>query len=381
MTTRARHTLAVGLTAALAVGLAACGDPERPPSSPAPSPASTTASPDATSTGPVSSPATTTAGLRLPHGEGTVVADGLELPWSLLFVDGIPVFSQRNRATVSAIIDGRVVELGRVPDVVPGGEGGLLGLAVSPDVPDTLFAYTTAADDNRVVRMPLTRTGGSFTLGPPEPILTGIPKASNHNGGRIHFGPDGMLYIGTGDAATTSNSQDKNSLGGKILRITSGGKVPPDNPFGSPVWSLGHRNVQGLAWSADGSMWASEFGQNTWDELNIITPGANYGWPDVEGDGTVDGFTNPVATWATDEASPSGLLQLDGTLYLAALRGERLWVMPADPARITAERTAVLTGDTGLGRLRDVVAGPDDTIWVLTSNGNDDKIVSFQLTP
>jgi len=245
-----------------------------------------------------------------------------------------------------------------------GGEGGLLGLAVAStySTDHLLYAYFTAADGNRVVRM--TYIGSS--LGTPQPLVTGIPSASIHNGGRIAFGPDGMLYVGTGEGGVKPRAQDLSSLGGKILRITSSGGIPADNPFpGSRVWSYGHRNVQGIAWDSSGQMWASEFGQNTWDELNRIVKGGNYGWPIVEGIGTDSRFINPVAQWPTDEASPSGIAVVDGIVYMAALRGARLWQIDVrGPA--AAQPRAWFVGT--YGRLRTVVSAPDGSLWVTTSN-------------
>ncbi len=165
----------------------------------------------------------------------------------------------------------------------------------------------------------------TLTLGTPTTIIDGIPSARNHNGGRLAIGPDGYLYVTTGDASDTGAAQDPASLGGKILRVTTDGAIPADNPFaGSPVYSLGHRNVQGLGWAADGTMYASEFGQNTWDELNIITPGGNYGWPEYEGMSGAAGVIDPVQVWATSDASPSGLAVVGGTIFIANLRGERV---------------------------------------------------------
>jgi glucose/arabinose dehydrogenase len=190
--------------------------------------------------------------------------------------------------------------------------------------------------------------------------------------------------VTTGDASDGSNSQDRGSLGGKILRITKDGKAAPGNPFQSRVWTWGHRNVQGIAWDSDGAMYASEFGQNTWDELNLIKPGLNYGWPEVEGKAGVRGFTDPLAQWATSDASPSGIAVADGAVYMAALRGESLWRIPVDGADAgTPQR--LLAGE--YGRLRDVVTGPDGRLWVLTSNtyrGNpradDDKVLVFPMS-
>ena len=226
-------------------------------------------------------------------------------------------------------------------------------------------------------------TLGADGFGAMTPVLTGIPKAGNHNGGRIAWGPDGFLYVATGDAADTGRSQDRSNLAGKILRITADGKAAPGNPFdGSPVWSLGHRNVQGLAWGRDGTMFASEFGQNTWDELNVIVPGRNYGWPDVEGieDGGGD-FTAPIAQWATSDSSPSGItVGADGAVYMAALRGESLWKIPVAGNRRQGEPVRLFEGR--FGRIRDVVAAPDGALWMLTNNtsrgdprDDDDRLV------
>ena len=165
-------------------------------------------------------------------------------------------------------------------------------------------------------------------------------------------------------------------------------RPPADNPFpGSVVYSLGHRNPQGIAWDADGRLWAAEFGQNTWDELNLITPGANYGWPIVEGASGRAGFVDPVAQWSTSEASPSGLTYIGGTLFLAALRGERVWGVTPGPEGATVEIAAYFVGE--LGRVRDVAPGPDGTLWILTNNtdgrGNtragDDRLMEADLRP
>jgi glucose/arabinose dehydrogenase len=172
-----------------------------------------------------------------------------------------------------------------------------------------------------------------------------------------------MLYIATGDAGRTEMARDPDHLGGKILRVTPEGDPAPDNPFGSAVYSIGHRNVQGLAWDADGTLWASEFGQNTWDELNRIEAGGDYGWPDHEGMADAEGVIDPVTVWRPGDASPSGIAVIDGIVYVAALRGERLWLV--DPEN-DPEGWSAFTGE--FGRLRDVVAGPAGTFWVLTNN-------------
>jgi glucose/arabinose dehydrogenase len=242
-----------------------------------------------------------------------------------------------------------------------------------------VWAYESTSGGNRVVRM----TYSNGALGEPQTILDGIPTAAHHNGGRLAFGPDGDLYVGTGDAEVRPRAQDKSSLGGKILRIEPDGSIPSDNPFsGSPVWSYGHRNVQGLAFDSRGQLWATEFGQDTWDELNRIDKGRNYGWPIEEGRGTDKRFRNPYVQWRTDDASPSGLAYLDSSLWAGALRGGRLWQVPLRNGTPQQPRD-FFVGE--FGRMRTVVVAPDRNLWVTTSNRDgrgspkpgDDKILEI----
>ena len=320
-----------------------------------------------------------------PRVTGDVVT-GLRSPWSIAFLPGgDALVSQRDeRSVVRVTAGGDVIEVGEVPGVEPGGEGGLLGLAISPDfeTDQFVYAYFTAESDNRIVRM----TYNGSALGEPEVVLDGIAKAGIHNGGRIIFGPDGMLYAGTGDAGQSDRSQDMDSLNGKILRVAPDGSVPPDNPYGNPVWSYGHRNVQGLGFADDGRLWASEFGQSTWDELNLVERGSNYGWPVAEGQAGADGMVDPVEQWSTDDASPSGLAVVDNQVFMAALGGERLWHIPAPGTSTSLEPVAYFLED--YGRLRDVVEAPDGSLWVLTSNTDgrgivregDDRILRVERT-
>ncbi len=316
--------------------------------------------------------------------ERVTVATGLSVPWGLAFLpDGSALVTERDSARVLQVGPGRdPVAVGTVADVVAEGEGGLLGIAVSPSFArdQRVFVYFSAANDNRVARMTL-RDG---RLSVDQVILSGIPKGGVHNGGRLAFGPDQQLYVTTGDAGEKPRSQDLSSLAGKILRVTQDGQPAPGNPIaGSPLWSWGHRNVQGIAWDATGRMWAGEFGQNTWDELNLIEKGRNYGWPQVEGARGEDGgkFTNPVAQWPPAEASPSGIaVGKDGLIYLAALRGERLIQVPVDSHGWAGPSESLLQGE--YGRLRTVAKGPDGRLWIVTSNTfrgrvreGDDKIV------
>ncbi len=255
-----------------------------------------------------------------PSGEPRDVTTGLQAPWSVVFLGETALISERDTGRILELLDdGSTRVVGTVPGVAASGEGGLLGLAVAGR---RLYAYSTGERENRVQRFGLRGEPGSLSLGSARTILDGIPSAAIHNGGRIAFGPDEMLYVATGDAAESGRAQDRGSLSGKILRMTPDGDVPPDNPFeDSLVYSYGHRNVQGLAWAADGTMFATEFGQNTWDELNIIEPGRNYGWPEAEGESDDDDFTDPVQQWRTSDASPSGLTAAQGTLFIANLRG------------------------------------------------------------
>ena len=303
--------------------------------------------------------------------EVSTLATDLEVPWSFAFLPGgDALVTERDSGKLLRVSpSGDVREIQTLPEG-GSGEGGLLGVAVSPNYEDDrlIYAYYTTEVDNRVVRFRMGET--------PEPILTGIPVNSYHDGGRIKFGPDGMLYVSTGDAGDAENSQDRNSLGGKILRIEPDGSVPPDNPFpGNPVYTYGHRNVEGLAWDARGRLYASEFGENTWDEVNRIEAGENYGWPEVEGRGGEDqGYVDPITVWPTSEASPSGaeimvdgaIPQWEGDLFVTALRGERLWHLELNDRGNIVDREKLLDGE--IGRVRDVTQAPDGSLWVSTSN-------------
>jgi glucose/arabinose dehydrogenase len=299
-------------------------------------------------------------------GDPEVVATGLQVPWGMDWLpDGDLLVAERTTGRILRIPQGGgeptvAKDLPNVDEDI--GEGGLLGIAVSPDYEEDgqVYAYYTGAQDNRVVHFSLD--------GDEEPILTGIYRSTNHDGGRIAFGPDGKLWVTTGDGLETSRSQDPRNPGGKILRIDPDGGVPDDNPEpGLPFWSLGHRNVQGIAWDEDGRLWASEFGEGDADEVNLIAKGKNYGWPEVEGEGDTDGgrFTNPLVTWPVDEASPSGMAYARGHLWVGALRGARLWKVPVSGDEL-GEPEALLDGD--FGRIRTVAVGPDDALWLTTSN-------------
>jgi glucose/arabinose dehydrogenase len=294
----------------------------------------------------------------------------LDLPWGIAFLpDGNALVAERDRFEIVKVSPtGQKTVVGKITEAVGTvGEGGLLGLALSPNFAGDryVYAYHTAASDNRVVRF----TFQNDAIGPREPIVTGISKAKFHNGGRIKFGPDGMLYITTGDAQTSSRAQDLGSLNGKILRVTPTGAGAPGNPFANAprVYSLGHRNPQGIAWDSRGRLWSSEFGDGTWDELNLIESGKNYGWPTCEGQCGDSRYVNPVRQWSVSSASPSGLEIVNDWIYMAAVRGARLWVMKIDGSTTDTPR-AFFNGDWG--RLRTVTKTPDGGLW-LTATDND----------
>ncbi|MDA1361090.1 PQQ-dependent sugar dehydrogenase [Glycomyces luteolus] len=295
-------------------------------------------------------------------GDPEVIATGLDAPWSIAFHDGTPLISERDTARILELDgDGNAREVAVVDGVLGSGEGGLLGMAINDGY---LYAYYTGDGDNRIDRFELSGEAGTLALGEAQRVLVGIPAARFHNGGRIKFGPDGMLYATVGDTGNASSAQDLESLSGKILRMTPEGGVPDGNPFpGSLVYTWGHRNPQGIAWTDDGAMYAAEFGQDTWDELNLIEAGANYGWPEVEGIGDGDEYTNPIAQWGTEEASPSGIAIAGGTVFIACLRGQRLIEVPLDDPE---SQTDHYVGE--FGRLRDAAVAPDGSLWVLTNN-------------
>ncbi|TCC34240.1 PQQ-dependent sugar dehydrogenase [Kribbella speibonae] len=336
-----------------------------------------------------SAPAPASSGTAVPTGtvELTVaatVATGIEVPWGLAFLpDKSALVAERDSAKIKRIAGQDVTEVGTVDDVKSSSEGGLLGLAVDPGYPGKpyIYAYYSGDDDNRIARI----TYQDGKLSDQQVILDGIPAAAIHNGGRLRFGPDGFLYAGTGDGSDRPNSQDDDSLGGKILRITTEGKAAPGNPDGRVWITKGHRNVQGLAFDGN-QLYAAEFGQNTWDELNAITPGSNYGWPAAEGVSQLDGMVDPIAQWHTADASPSGIAFAKGYVFMASLRGQRLWAIPVAGGKRVGEPQAFFT--SRYGRLRTVELAPDGSLWVTTSNTDgrggtrdgDDRILRVTLS-
>ena len=242
------------------------------------------------------------------------VAENLTIPWSIDWLpDGTALFTERN-GNLRVIQNGELLQEPLLSLGVGAGEGGLLGVTVDPDFEQNNFIYLyytyneLVTTSNKVVRYQL--TDGKITED--KVLIDGIPGASYHDGGRVQFGPDGKLYITTGEAGNPELSQDMNSLGGKILRINSDGTIPEDNPWkNSPIYTIGHRNPQGIDWDESGNLVATEHGPSGWrgsahDEINLIIPGANYGWPDVIGDETAEGLQNPILHTGDDTWAPSG---------------------------------------------------------------------------
>jgi glucose/arabinose dehydrogenase len=324
------------------------------------------------------------------------VVGNLEIPWSLAFAPDGRLFVTERPGRVRIVQGGALVAQPALTlsDVRADGEGGLLGLALDPDFANTrlvYLAYTagtpSGARVNRLVRF--REVAGQ--LGEPAVLLDNIPAATIHDGGRVRFGPDGKLYVTMGDAAAPSTAQDLASLSGKIYRMNDDGTTPADNPFASPVFSYGHRNPQGIDWHpASGDLWGTEHGQIGNDEVNLILPGRNYGWPVIEGAQTMPGMETPVLFFSPSIA-PSGASFYTGSIFptfrnnffFATLRGlhvHRVRLDPADPRRVLGTERLV---ENRFGRIRDVVTGPDGAIYFCTSNRdgrgtpvpNDDRVL------
>jgi glucose/arabinose dehydrogenase len=257
------------------------------------------------------------------------------------------------------------------------GEGGLLGLALHPEYESNNWLYlyhttrTSSGLINRVERYRFNEKDN--LLEDRQIILDNIPASTNHDGGRLAFGPDNLLYITTGDAGNQNAAQDTQSLAGKILRVRDDGSVPSDNPFGNEVYSYGHRNPQGLAWDSNGQLWSTEHGpsgiSSGYDELNLIQSGSNYGWPVIRGDETRDGMVRPVIHSGSDETwAPADLAIVDESVLFSGLRGQALYT-----AQITGQSTSARVPQlqNQFGRLRLVIPSPDGN-WVYISTSNTD---------
>lgn len=312
------------------------------------------------------------------------VAQGLDTPWSIARSDDVFYLSERPGKIIK--IDGnkkteQQVDLDK--EVSTAAEAGLLGFVLAPDFKDSqeVYAYYTYEDNgqfNRIVKLKLEND----TWKEEEVLIDKIPSGQYHHGGRLKIGPDDKLYATTGDASDEQNAQDKDSLGGKILRINLDGSKPKDNPMSnSYVYSYGHRNPQGLVWTPDGQMFASEHGNQANDEINEIKKGHNYGWPVIEGNEENNNMETPIFTSGSDDTwAPSGIAFKDGIIYSAALRGEGIM-------RFDVEKDEMKKVATKYGRIRDVYIVNNDLYFVSNNTDgrgnpskNDDKMYKVSLS-
>ena len=323
-----------------------------------------------------------------------IIAQNLDTPWGLVFLPDSSILVTERPGRIRLINKNGQLEDKPVA-IISGakeiGEGGLLGITIDPDFENNhyvylYYTYSSSSGNtlNKVVRMNYQKN----KLGNEKTLIDKIPGSVNHNGGRIKFGPDGYLYITTGDAQNPSQAQDVNSFAGKILWITNDGKVPTDNPFGNLVYTYGHRNPQGLAWDDQGNLWATEHGRSGilsgFDELNKIEKGKNYGWPDIEGDKTKAGMeTAAVHSGSSTTWAPAGAAFLNNSIFFGGLRGATLYQAVFDSNKITIKEH--FQGQ--FGRIRDVIVGPDNALYITTSNQDgrgkpdqaDDRIIKINL--
>lgn len=321
---------------------------------------------------------------RVNAQEIEVVAENLVIPWAIEIHEETFYITERGGSIVK-VVDGQI-ERQKVHlehELSDGTEAGLLGFVLKEDFNQSQAAYAyysyqlDGEVNNRVIILELLE-GEWYEV---EILLDGIPSANIHDGGRLAIGPDGYLYISTGDAAEPQLSQDIQSLAGKILRLELDGEIPSDNPFeNSYVYSYGHRNPQGLAWTADGSLYASEHGNQSQDEINLIEAGLNYGWPNIEGMTEEDGMEIPLFTSGPDLSwAPSGMGEDEGKLYVAALRGNAILVFDLESGEL--EEWA-----TDYGRIRDIII-EDGVLYFITNNTDgrgdpreaDDKLYTIDL--
>ena len=327
-----------------------------------------------------------------------VIANNLSIPWSIDWLpDGTILFTERN-GNLRIIQHGILLQEPLLSLSVGGVEGGMLGIAVDPNYSENNYIYLyytyneLLTTTNKLVRYQYS----DGVLIEDKILIDGIPGGPFHDGGRIQFGPDGKLYVTTGEAGIPDLSQNMSSLGGKILRINSDGTIPKDNPWkNSPIYSIGHRNPQGIDWDKSGNLIATEHGPSGWrgiahDEINQIIAGNNYGWPDIIGDEEKEGLQTPILHSADDTWAPSGsefynsdkIPQWDGKYFVATLRGSHLHMIDFDLENNLVTSHEKLFQDE-FGRLRDVQTGPDGFLYILTSNqdgrgtpkANDDKIL------
>lgn len=347
-------------------------EPENPTEVPQPEP----------TTLPTEEPEPTETAKPVWSSEPKVIAEGLSWPWELVFLPDGGILLTERPGNLLLIRNGEE----RIPidGVRHVGEGGLLGMALHPEFEQNgwLYLYITYEVPGQVLNRVERYVFRDNHLSERFVIVEDILGSSIHDGGRIKFGPDGKLYITTGDAGIPEISQNLESLNGKILRLNDDGSIPDDNPFGSSVWSTGHRNAQGLAWDSQGRLWSTEHGpsgsETGNDEVNLIESGKNYGWPLLRGMQTREGFTPPVIeSGRNDTWAPSGAVIVDDVLYFAGLRGAAVYRVPVDGMGMD---TFEVLYKNEFGRIRNVVVSPEGQLWIMTSNGAGvDQVIALPL--
>ncbi|MFF2885646.1 PQQ-dependent sugar dehydrogenase [Paenibacillus sp. NPDC057967] len=371
----------------LAIVIAGCSRTDAPSEENGPSPSTAAEQPSSgNSNGEQPAPSEPAGEPSPPAAHNGTVSAGLRIPWSIAF-HGNEIYMSEREGNIVQVKDGDIdrqtVRLGKA--VHHEGEGGFLGLLLAPDFQESGLAYayhTYRGPEGTLNRVVLLKKEGS-EWAEERALLEGIPGDLYHNGGRMAFGPDGMLYVTTGDAQEQALSQDKDSLAGKILRLAPDSSVPDDNPIpGSYVYSYGHRNPQGLAWTKDGVMYSTEHGPSGrpggHDEINRIEPIGNYGWPVVIGDDNREGMIAPLYHTGDEAIAPSGTIIDDqGRLLIAGLRGEAIY-------RYTPQSGEMEIIHKGEGRIRDLVL-KDGTLYFITNNrdgrgspgSTDDRLIAI----
>ncbi len=312
----------------------------------------------------------------------SIVAKNLNTPWSIAFLpnNDLLVTERDGKIKVIDATTGETKITHTINEVKQEGESGLHGIAIHPNFEMNKFIYvyyTYQADGNNTLNRVVRYTYDQSRFSEDKIIVDGIPGALFHDGGRVKFGPDNLLYITTGDAQEPSLSQSITSLAGKILRVTDDGSNPKDNPFDSPIYSLGHRNPQGITWDENERLFETEHGSSAYDELNLIEKGANYGWPTTRGDAKKEGILSPLLHSEEDTWAPGGIAYLDDYLYFTGLRGQALYRTDLNGQNLKE------FFKKEYGRIRDVVVGPDNYLYLAISNrdgrglpsSDDDKII------
>ncbi|MEH7382797.1 PQQ-dependent sugar dehydrogenase [Bacillus sp. JJ1533] len=316
----------------------------------------------------------------------TIIASNLTIPWMITKTDGSFFIPERiGKLSEIEETSGKVTpqQLKLQKEILQEGEGGLLGFTLAPDfqTSNSVFMYHTYQENEKVFNRVIHVERNGTTWVEKRVLLEGIPGGRIHNGGRIKIGPDQKLYVTTGDAGDPQNAQDLTSLAGKILRLNLDGSIPNDNPFpDSYVYTYGHRNPQGLAWDEKGALYSTEHGQSAHDEINLIEPGKNYGWPIIEGSETDSNMVTPIFHTGEETWAPSGIDYANGKLYIATLRGSKV-----RSYEIATGKIEVILDINS--RMRDVFI-EENTLYTITNNkdgrGNpkedDDKLLSISLS-